>query len=161
MKIIANCVLNLLQQHKIHQLSDKSHKVSSAEVLLVIAFCYYVIVGLVTLSTFAVYFKNYKALEDELQKFYVCEEEGHDTSNPCDESGYFRIRARNLTPFGFVLIFLHSFLHLMYVLKFNNIKTLRKKCLSCGRSMKGSLRQSLVWLVTRYNLSHESNVTHP
>lgn len=136
---------NWLQQHRLfktRQSNNESRKVSSAEVILVIALCYYVVVGVATTSTFALYLKNYNVLENELQKFYSCEEEGHNTNDPCDESGYLGIIDRTLTPLGYILLRLYPLLHLVYVL---NIKSLRKKCLSCCHSMKGSLRQSTPW----------------
>ena len=99
-------------------------KTSSAEVILLVSFCYYMIVGVVTTSSNAAYVEDIVLIQRAQMKYFICEQRGHNISNPCileNISGIF-------TAVGYFLLILYPFAHLMYVL---NIKCLRQKCKSC------------------------------
>ena len=121
------------------QQSKNSVKIGRAELILVIAFCYYVLLGVVNLTTYAVRLGNLNALEQALVNYFDCEGGGHDKDNPCDRSLHRRISAGDGSFMGSILLFLYPTVHLAYVL---NIKGLRQRCRMCFSSQKKTVSRS-------------------
>ena len=102
-------------------------KTSSAEVILLISFCYYMIVGVVTTSSYAAYVEDIVVIQGAQMQYFICEHRGHNISNPCNRSDLENVSGIFIAV-GYFLLILYPFAHLMYVL---NIKCLRQKCKSC------------------------------
>ena len=100
-------------------------KLSKAEIILLISFCYYMIVGMVSLILFAVFMRNLDDLENELKNYFVCEENRSIMDDPCDRSRWIKISDIILSPAGIVILLFYPAIHLAFFL---NIKTLWKKC---------------------------------
>ena len=102
-------------------------RISSAKVILLVSFCYYMLVGMFTTTSYATYTGDFEVIQRAHMKYFICEQSGHDVNNPCDRSGLENISV-NFSAVGYVLLILYPFVHLVYVL---NIKRLRRKCKSC------------------------------
>ena len=102
-------------------------KISSAEVILLVSFCYYMIMGLVNTTSHAAYARDLEVIRRAQMKYFICEQSGHDVNNPCDRSGL----ENSLVIFliiGHFLLILYPFVQLVYIL---NIKWLCLKCCCC------------------------------
>ena len=99
-------------------------------VIVIVSFCYYVVMGVITLTTFAVRIRNVPILREELIIYFTCEQDGHDVNNPCDISSYHSIQNHSviMSFLGYILLTLYPIFHLVYIL---NIEGLRKKCKYC------------------------------
>ena len=102
-------------------------KISSAEVILLVSFCYYMTAGVVATTSLAAFTNDIEVIQREQMKYFICEQRGHDISNPCNTTGFENI-SEIFTVIGYLLLILYPFVHLVYVL---NIKWLRRKCKSC------------------------------
>ena len=107
-----------------------SNEINRVEVVIVISFCYYFMMGIVTLTSYVVQLRKVEPLREEAIKFFTCEQDGHDMNHPCDISSYHSILNHSviLSFLGYILLSLYPIFHIVYAL---NVKGLRKKCKSC------------------------------
>ena len=107
-------------------------QIGTAERKILIAFCYYILLAAVALTSFTVELRNSELFVEELLNYFACEGKGNDPNNPCDRNTFRQLAIPWLTVVSLVLIFLLPAVNLVYVLnikelkeKFNVIKTLK------------------------------------
>jgi len=66
------------------KLSKHPFKVGTAERKILIVFCYYVLLGVIALTTFTLTTRNGALAADAVADYWQCEIAGVDPENPCD-----------------------------------------------------------------------------
>ncbi len=109
----------------------------TAEKKIFIIFCYYVVLGVIALTTFTLSVKNDDETIAEFQKYFVCEGKGIDPNNPeeCDRSGFERYQTPGLTASAYILVGIFPAVSLIFAVNGKELKQFFKRELSrmCGR----------------------------
>ena len=111
-----------------------------AERKILIVLCYYVVVASFSLTQYTVVIRNLDAFNMQLEKYFICELNGHDPSNPCDRNRFRQLSNPGLTALTFILLGLFPLFNLIYAL---NYEELLKRCRACFRGKKLSSRMTM------------------
>lgn len=103
----------------------------SSEIKVLIVLCYYIILGVVVLTTFTIAMTDLKTFYHEIMKYFACERQpqfGNNTnstnSSTCDLERVERLINPIPTTFSFILIGIYPAVNLVYAW---NLKELREK----------------------------------
>ena len=99
-------------------------QIGAAERKILITFCYYVLLTVVTLTSFTIATRNSELLAEHLLNYFACEGRGNDPNNPCDRNTFRQLTYPWLTAVSIVLIHMLPAINLVYAL---NIKELKEK----------------------------------
>ena len=119
----------LLQAKK----SKDVFKIGTAERKILITFCYYVLLAVVDLTSFTIATRNSELFVEELFNYFTCEQNGNNPNSPCDTNNFRRLSTPWLTIVSLFLINLVPVVHLVYVVKINELK---KKFMNCVKMKK-------------------------
>ena len=113
------------QNFKVNQ--DKSNnplKIGTAQKKLLFVFCYYVVLSIVALTTFTVFTRDTPLLLNAVQRYFFCEQSGHNSSNPCDLGKFEKLTSTEGITLAFVLLMMFSMVNLIYIVSIEEIKNL-------------------------------------
>ncbi|MCG8620619.1 MAG: hypothetical protein MJE68_01290 [Proteobacteria bacterium] len=100
-----------------------------AERKILIVLCYYVVFASFSLTQYTVVIRNLDAFDMQLEKYFFCELNGHDLSNPCDRNKFRQLSNPGLTALTYILLELFPLFNLIiYAL---NYEELLKRCRTC------------------------------
>lgn len=108
-----------------------------AERILIAAFCYYVVMGVITLTTYARHLGRLDQIEKEAIKYFQCEAGGYNADDPCDKSRYQQILGQNKNFIGYIMLILYPTVHLIYVLNLRGLTEKLKICFAGKQKSKG------------------------
>ncbi len=115
---------------------DKTSKIKfkfgKAEKKLLIILCYHISATVISMSAFAEYLRRSKSFSQRLQEYLVCEQPGHDPSDPCDRESIESLSTIIMLSFTSVL---HGIQPLVYLVFVVNTAELRGKVLSFYRKI--------------------------
>ena len=92
--------------------------------MILVIFCYYVILGVFSLTTFTLIIKNQRVVE-EISGYFTCELPGVDPQNPCDPSHYQALLHPELECLTYVLLQIFPVINLIFAV---NIEDLKQWC---------------------------------
>ena len=106
-------------------------KIGTPEKKILISLCYYVVTNVFSQVSFTLATRNSEAFADQLLKYFICEQAGHDPSAPCDRSNFEQLAYPGVTSVAYALLSLIPVVNLTYAV---NVAELRAKCGKwCGR----------------------------
>ncbi len=107
---------------RIHQ-SKSPFSFGVAEKKLVIIFAYFIALEVMTLISFSLSQRNTSQLTQELGKYFTCELNGHDPSDPCDRTAFERLRYPTVVILGNMLLLLIPLVNMVYVVDFQFLQS--------------------------------------
>ncbi len=130
-------------------------KMGTAEKKIFIIFCYYIVLGIIALSTFTEAVRNDDETAEEYRKYFRCESAGIDPNDPdeCDRSGFENNDTLFLTAATYVLVGIFPAVNLIFAVNNRELKQVFTKGLKrlCGRFRKVRFESSIA--------DHSSGVT--
>ena len=105
----------------------ESFKLGTAEKKLLTVFCYFMLVQLVSVTGLTVYTKNTPQLLENIEKYFICEQGGHNPSNPCSRSNVDKWSNPFLDAVGYFVLAFFPFVNLIYVVNIGELKELWRK----------------------------------
>ena len=111
-------------------------KSSTAEIKLLIIFCYFFLITALSQTAFTVSLSNQPSLKAELAEYFFCEAAG--MSGPTCERSFERISGEIPIMIGFILLGLYPIVTLIYVV---NVKRLMVHC--CGKKESSSAHHNV------------------
>ena len=124
--ICADVIICLpLQQHGLFRAKQSKNpfKVGTAERKLLIIFCYYVVLGVIALTTFTVTTRNVELFTEELGQYFLCEAVGPE--DPCDRSGFEELTHPELVAVSYVLLGIFPVFNVVFAVNVNELKQFR------------------------------------
>ena len=126
-------IFNFFIQRNVNVKIDKSTiplKLDTAQKKLLIVFCYYVVLTVIALTSFTLATRNTGVIVNSAKRYFLCEQNGHDPSEPCSRSELERL----MNPTGITLSFilamaLFPVVNLVYIVNIQELKELWRKCL--------------------------------
>lgn len=118
------------------KLSKQPFKIGTAERKVLIIFCYYVLLFVITLTTFTNFTRTFTDLGTKLAEYWQCELSGVDSENACDErkASFHAPGLTALSSISYILLGLLPAVNLVFAV---NINELRQKFRTlCGRITK-------------------------
>jgi len=118
------------------KLSKHPFKVGAAERKILIIFCYYVLLGVIALTTFTVTTRNATLLADTVADYWQCEIAGVDPENSCDKLRdlFEALTYPGLTSISSFLLGIFPAVNLIFAV---NIEEIKQKFMTwCGRAAK-------------------------
>ena len=107
---------------------EKSNRfqLGAAEKKLLVVFCYYVVLASVALTSFTLSIRNLPSFLRKLQTYFLCEQRGHDPSNPC--SRVFQEQSYPLlATASFILLGMFPVVNMLYAVNLRDLKEILKK----------------------------------
>ena len=89
------CILQQTISKK--QESSKTNKLGIVEKKLLVIFFYFVILAASSQVVSVIIIKNHSALVEEIQKYFLCEQQGHNPKNLCKRSEFERLTYSEVT----------------------------------------------------------------
>lgn len=127
----------LQQQSFFRAMQSKStFKLSTAEKKLFIVFCYYVVLGVIALTTFTLATRNEERLLDEIRDHFLCEAPG--TGADCPTTEFKALSFPWLNAISYILLGLFPAINLIFAV---NIKELKQFCSCAARYQFSSSAQ--------------------
>ena len=123
--VLISTVFSFPQQHGLFRIK-RSKGLDTAERKILIIFCYYVILGVIALTTFTLSTKNSESVANGIVGYFGCESSGPQT--PCDRSGFEPQLNPVLDCLSYILLGLFPAVNLVFAV---NVKELKQWC---GRS---------------------------
>ena len=97
-------------------------------------FCYYVVLATITLIAFTLATRNAPIFVKKVQRYFFCEQGGHNPSNPCIRSDFEKHLYPSVATLSFISLSLYPVVNLLYAANFQKIKEL------CGKRSKNTRR---------------------
>jgi len=118
------------------KLSKHPFKVGTAERKILIVFCYYVLLGVIALTTFTLTTRNGTLAADAVADYWQCEITGVDPENPCDRLRdlFEALTYPGLTSVSYFLLGIFPAVNLIFVVNIAEIK--QKFRTWCGQAAK-------------------------
>ena len=107
---------------RIHQ-SKSPFSFGVAEKKLVIIFAYFIAFEVMALISFTLSQRNASQLTQEIVKYFTCELNGHDPSNPCDRTAFERLQHPTVGIFSNMLLLLTPLVNIVYVVDFQFLQS--------------------------------------
>ena len=106
------------------KLSKHPFKVGAAERKILIIFCYYVLLGVIALTTFTLTTRNGALAADAVADYWQCEIAGVDPENPCDRlrDSFEALTYPRLTSISYFLLGIFPAVNLIFVVNIAEIK---------------------------------------
>ena len=133
------------------KLSKHPFKIGAAERKILIIFCYYVLLGVIALTSFTVATRNGTLFANAVADYWRCEIAGVDPENSCDRlrDSFEELTYPGLTSISYILLGIFPAVNLIFAV---NIKELKQKFNTwCGRSA--------IFYPSEYERSTVSNAT--
>ena len=113
-----------MQQHGLFSSKNtkSSMKIGAAERKLLIVFCYYVLLAVISLSAFTLATKNLPKTVRLFAEYFNCERNGHNTSDPCSRLEFERLNNATLASFAYILLGLFPIVNLIYAVNIQELK---------------------------------------
>ena len=102
---------------RIHQ-SKSSFSFGVAEKKLVIIFAYFIVLEVVAFIGSSLSQRDASQLMQETGKYFTCELNGHDPSNPCDRTAFERFQHPTILIISYILLLLTPLVNMVYELCF-------------------------------------------
>lgn len=120
--VFTDCLLQ--EQGLFHSTLSKSSliHVSTAEKKLLIVFTYYTFFYVIALVAFSLAKQITETLQTELISYFVCEQNGHDPSAPCDRSGFENLFNQGILLLSYILVFLAPAVNFVFVVDYQELK---------------------------------------
>ena len=96
--------------------------VSTAEKKLLIVFCYYIFLQVIGFVTFSLSEQASDSLQTELFSYFLCEQTGHDPSNPCSRSRLEALSNPGATILSVFLAMFGPFVNFVFVVDYSELK---------------------------------------
>jgi len=108
------------------KLSKHPFKVGAAERKILIIFCYYVLLGVIALTSFTVFTRNGALFGDAVADYWQCEITGVDPENSCDrlKDSFEALTYPGLTSVSYILLGIFPAVNLIFAV---NIKEIKQK----------------------------------
>ena len=108
------------------KLSKHPFKVGAAERKILIIFCYYVLLGVIALTTFTVTTRNGALFGDAVTDYWQCEITGLDPENSCDRlrDSFEALTYPGLTSVSYILLGIFPAVNLIFAV---NVKEIKQK----------------------------------
>ena len=108
------------------QETSNPFKFGTAEKKLLVVFCYYVILATVALTAFTLSTRNSSSIIKGIQKYFLCEQGGHNSSSPCSRD-FERHSNPSVTTLAYVLLGLFPAVNLIYAVNMKELKEMAQK----------------------------------
>ncbi len=110
-------------------------RMRTPEKKILIAFCYYVLLGVISLSGLIRNIQNNEVIAREFEKYFICESTGIDPDDPeeCDRSEFEQYRTPELVTCAYVLVGIFPAVNLIFAV---NIKEYKQSFNRCYMYMK-------------------------
>ena len=95
---------------------------STAEKKLLIVFCYYIFLQVISFIYFSITKHSADTLQTELLSYFLCEQDGHDPSNPCSRSGFEYLINPGLAVLSFILALIAPVVNFVFVIDYQELK---------------------------------------
>ena len=99
----------------------------TAEKKLLIVFCYFILMTVITIASSTLLVKKNSELLGSIQKYFTCEQGGHNPNNPCSRSDIDNM-LYPLDTLGFMMFSLFPVITLLYVINIQELKEFWRKC---------------------------------
>ena len=131
-----------MQQHGLFRenQSKSLFKISTAERKLLIVFCYYVLLAVISLSSFTTSTRNIPERTRTALSYFSCEQGGHDPEAPCSRA---EMESKNNSVVGtltFVVMGLFPVVNLVYAV---NIQELKEYCRSKKKPVSSEIPSTI------------------
>ncbi len=122
--MINNTIIHFQQNliFRIHQ-SKSPFSFGVAEKKLVIIFAYFIVLEVVGFVVFSLSQRNASQLTQEIGKYFTCELNGHDPSNPCDRTAFERFLHPTASIISYILLLLIPLVNMVYVMDFQFLRS--------------------------------------
>lgn len=122
--------MHVLQQHGLFRMrqSTKSNplKIGAAERKILIVFCYYVLVAVISLVAFTIATRHSKPVSKQILKHFQCESNGYNPNEPCDRGVFEDITYPELYAMSYILLGVFPLVNLTYAVNFGEIRKIIK-----------------------------------
>ncbi len=110
-------------------------RLGTPEKKILIAFCYYVLVGVIALSELIQNFRHNEVIAREVGMYFICESGGIDPDDPeeCDRSEFDQYRSPELVTCSFALAGIFPAVNLIFAV---NIKQCKQSFIKCYMYLK-------------------------
>ena len=132
---VKNCILLLQEQGLFHSTLPESSMihVSTAEKKLLIVFIYYILLYVISLFGLSLGIQIADDLQTNLLSYFICEQNGHDPTAPCDRSGFESLHNQGILLLSYILAFLAPAVNFVFVVDYQELKQKFKKKNPPGR----------------------------
>ncbi len=110
-------------------------RLGTPEKKILIASCYYVLLGVIALSAFTNMITDGEAIREEFDKYFLCESGGIDPDDPeqCDRSGFEQYQIPGLTATASVLIGMFPVVNVVFAVNVKDLKQFFRRFRKPGR----------------------------
>ena len=121
-----HCYLFNFQHHGLFKAKGSRNPFSfgTAEKKLLIVSFYYVVLVVIGLLSFSLAHKCGGPLQKELQRYFICESQGHNPDNPCDRSQFEQLNYSAVFILSISMILLAPVIDFVFIVK---VQLLKKK----------------------------------
>ncbi len=88
-----------------------------------ISFAYFIVQQVIGFIAFSLSQRDASQLTLEMTKYFICERNGHDPSNPCDRTAFERFQHPTITLFSYGLYLLTPLVNMVYVVDFQFLRS--------------------------------------
>lgn len=129
------CVLIFMQQHGLFRQnqSQSPFKIGAAERKLLIVFCYYVVLAVISLTSFTMSTRDASAIATHTLEYFLCEQGGHNPETPCSRAAIDEMTDPVISTMSYILLGLFPIVNLVYAL---NVQELKEHCRWCRKGVK-------------------------
>ena len=99
-----------------------------AEKKILIIFCYYVLLSVIAIIAFTLATRNVERFSSEIAKYFVCETDGHDSSQPCNRDIFENLTFPGITTISYVLLGISPAVNLLFAANIQEIKEIFSTC---------------------------------
>ena len=120
-----------MQQHGLFRVkqSKSPFKIGTAERKILIVFCYYVVLLVMTLISFTISTRNADQVSVELITYFLCERNSLSSSQSCTREGFERLTQPVLTSISYILLGIFPLISLTFVINIQEVKEKMEQCL--------------------------------
>ncbi len=110
-------------------------RLGTPEKKILIAFCYYVLLGVISLSALIRIIQNNEVIARGFEKYFICESTGIDPDDPeeCDKSEFEQYRTPELVTCSFAVAGIFSAVNLIFAV---NVKEYKLSFIKCYMYLK-------------------------
>jgi len=124
--VFMNLLLSHLQQQGLFRakLSKHPFKIGAAERKILIIFCYYVLLGVIALTTFTIFTRNSTQFSGAVAEYWLCESTGVNPENSCDRlrESFQQLSFPGLSAVSYILLGIFPAVNLIFAVNFREIK---------------------------------------
>ena len=102
--------------------SNNPFEFGTAEKKLLFVFFYYVLLSVVAITSFALGTRNASPFVKNIQRYFFCEQSGHDPNNPCSRSEFEKLSNPSITTLSYILLAIFPVINLVFVVNIQELK---------------------------------------